>query len=97
MLVEDSSVAATKVALRKRRQCERGRRGEEDLAGWSLRHQAARARVSAPHDLRVCTAALLIFLARSARAGIVPPNLGAAADYLLDRLTVAGTGHAGLL
>ena len=50
--------------------------------------------MSAPHELGVRTAALLIFLARSARAGIVAADFGGASDDLLHGLTIAGTGHA---
>jgi len=44
--------------------------------------------------LGVCAAALFVFLARSARAGIVAPDFGGSSHNLLYRLTIAGTGHA---
>jgi hypothetical protein len=38
-----------------------------------------------------------VFLARAAGAGIVAADFFLGADNLLDRLRVAGTGHARLL
>ncbi len=46
--------------------------------------------------LRVRSAALFVFLAGTAGAGIIASDLGPAAHNLLH-LLVAGTGHAGLL
>lgn len=47
--------------------------------------------------LRACSAALLVFLARAARARIIAADLGSAADDLLDWLEIAGARHARLL
>src|SRR5438445_892516 len=46
--------------------------------------------------LGVSPAAFLILLPRTARAGIVAPDLRAAAHDLLYGLSVSGAGHAGL-
>jgi len=41
--------------------------------------------------------AFFVFLAGAAGTGIVAADFGAAADYTLNRFTLTGAGHAGLL
>src|ERR1700730_6379354 len=60
---------------------------------------AKRSSHSAQDDrgLPLGAAALLVFLARTARAGVVAANLGAAAHYLLHSLRFSGSSHPSLL
>src|SRR5207302_11509816 len=68
-------------------------------AGIPPPHRAGK--MPAPLSLRRCSgfraAALFVFLARSAGAGVIAADFGSAADHLLNGLILARSGHAGFL